>query len=317
MADHQPNAFFGKQLPLICVSAQHGKRDTVLLLHNAHSVLRILLPSLRMSADEAALLSMSTNQAALLLQLAADAQVTAYVAAASLTLMVFECLLSLPREVDLVWSRQKSLVKWLYIWNRYFSLVITCFCTAVYVRPTPSNRDSTAQVQGTSATIIVGTVDLILLLRIWILCNRSRRILLCITTLTVNNLNEFVHVGFITGCYSPDVPKYFAIFPAPSFIVSCTMFIVTLRNCRRRIAASRPHDTHPIVKIFLRDGVVWFLVIALINPPQIALWAWGRPSLIQVLMIAYSIIGARVLLNMMEIAAQGGDSTLGCLDQID
>lgn len=272
-------------------------------------------------------MSVPDNQADLLLQLAGDAQLTAYVAVAALTLVGFDWLISLEREVEMVWKRPKSLAKCLYLWNRYFALAMTCFCTSVYLRPTPSDLSCfiSQQVQGTGATIIVGTVDVILLLRIWILCQRSRWMLytllamiiaevttmLSITTCTVNSLTEYVHVGFIRGCYSSnELPKYFAIFPVPSLVVSSSMFYVTLRTCHRRITASRPYNTQEIAVRFLRDGVLWFLAVVLVNPPQIALWAWGRPSLIQVLMMpsfaAYSIVGARVLLNMMEIAAEGG-----------
>ncbi|KAJ7769455.1 hypothetical protein B0H16DRAFT_1517888 [Mycena metata] len=269
-------------------------------------------------------MSSLADELKLLLQLAADAKITSYVAAASLALAMFEWFISLGREVELVWTRPKSLVRWLYVWNRYFSLAMISFCTSVYLRPTPSDRSCfiSQQIQGTSATIIIGTVDFILLLRIWILCGRSDRIsyvllgliiaeitaMLCITTLTVNNLTEFVHFDFITGCYSPNVPKYFAAYPVPSLIVSFSMFCITLRICLRRLAASRRFNTQSILVVFLRDGVVWFLVITLINPPQIGLWGWGRPTLIQVLMMpsltAYSVIGGRVLLNMMEIATE-------------
>jgi len=230
----------------------------------------------------------------------------------------------------MVWLRRKSLVKWLYIWNRYFTLAMITFCTSVFLRPTPSDASCfiSQQVQGVSSTIIVCTADVILLLRIWILCERSMRtllyvllpmiivelgVMLTITTLTINHLREFIHVGFIKGCYSPDVPRYFTAYPVPSLIVSCSMFCVTVRICQRRIAASRPYHTESIAVAFLRDGVLWFLVVALINPPQIALWAWGRTTLIGVLMMpslaAYSIIGGRVLLNMMEIAAEGACDT--------
>ncbi|KAJ7463874.1 hypothetical protein B0H11DRAFT_2240819 [Mycena galericulata] len=199
------------------------------------------------------------------------------------------------------------------------------------------------QIQGTGATIIVGTVDIILLLRVWILYERSTRLMytllamiiaevttmLSITTCAVNGLNEYVHVGFIVGCYasqgldrafdlnskltswtiSTEVPRYFSIFPVPSLIVSFSMFCLTVHNCQRRIAVSRPYHTHSIVVVFLRDGVLWFLAVVVVNPPQIFMWAFGRASLIQLLMMpsfaAYSVVGARVLLNMMEIAAEG------------
>ncbi|KAJ6523834.1 hypothetical protein B0H19DRAFT_1276766 [Mycena capillaripes] len=300
---------------------------------------------------------MSADQAKLLLQLALDSRTTEYCAVASLTLVLFEWLISMRREVDLVWTRRKSLVKWLYVsymesifflghdiilylWYTFPDAVIHVFNPppqSTYAKHHRMRGSSSSfhdikmclqlsscfrsqQVQGTSATIIIGTVDVILLLR----CNMDPLraiatsvktaefvVMLCITTTTVNNLTEFVHVGFVKGCYSPDVPKYFAAYPIPSLIVSCLMFCVTVRICYRRIAVSRLYNTQSIAMVFLRDGVLWFLVIVLINPPQIALWGWGRPSLIQVLMMpslaAYSIVGARVLLNMMAIAA-GSDT---------
>ncbi|KAJ7489627.1 hypothetical protein B0H11DRAFT_1059223 [Mycena galericulata] len=142
---------------------------------------------------------LSDIQADQLLRLAVDAQITAYVAVAASTILVFDCLVCLDREVEMVWKRPKSLVKWLYIWNRYFALSMTCFCTSVYLRRMPSNllcvnlnlRDFSLNaditmfgscfifqhIQGTGATIIVGTVDIILLLRVWILYERSTRML--------------------------------------------------------------------------------------------------------------------------------------------
>ncbi|KAJ7121569.1 hypothetical protein C8R44DRAFT_786470 [Mycena epipterygia] len=240
------------------------------------------------------------------LQLAIDSQITQYAAVASVTIMAFDCLISLRREVEMVWRRPKSLVKWLYVSHEVFGRSV---CTSVYLRQTPSDKTLMSRcfiyqrVQGTSATIIIGTVDIILLLRVWILCERSRRIMyvllgmiteklcsricqlnrcrLCVTTIAVDTL---------TGCYAQDVPRYFSVFPIPSFIVSCSMFFVTVRNCIRRIAVSRPYITHSIAMVFLRDGIVWFLVISLLAPPQIALWAWGRQTLIQLLMMWVPLI---------------------------
>ncbi|KAJ7723494.1 hypothetical protein DFH07DRAFT_971507 [Mycena maculata] len=301
---------------------------------------------------------MSQEQAELL-QLAVDAQITAYVAGmlvpigsqlpslthfttvASLTLVVFDCLISLRREVEMVWKRPKALAKWLYVtmesvlWYLSDMLLHSRLRATNTVRSdvrsdlsilakTPDNHTREAVSYPNNATIIVGTVDVILLLRIWILCNRSRPVMyillamiiaeittmLSITTSVVNGLREYVHVGFVTGCYAHAIPRYFSVFPIPSLVVSFSMFCVTVQNCQRRIAASRPYNTHAIAAVFLRDGVVWFLAVVLVNPPQIVLWAVGPPSLVQVLMMpsfaAYSIVGARVLLNMMELAAEGG-----------
>ncbi|KAF8166289.1 hypothetical protein K438DRAFT_1984335 [Mycena galopus ATCC 62051] len=272
---------------------------------------------------------MAQNKAQQLLELAADSQITQFAAGpinfifsvisldllrsvASLTILAFDCVISLQREVEMVWKRSKSPVKWLYVG-------LNSFASRFNYQP-----ELQIWMQGTSATIMLCTTDIILLLRIWILCDRSRRIvymfllmiivefgtMLGIITATVNSVREYVHVEFIKGCYAQGtVPSYFSAFPVPSFIVSCAMLIVTVRNCQRRIAVSRPYNTHSIAMVFLRDGLLWFLVSALLAPPQIVLFALGRPTLLQVLMLpsfaGFSIIGARVLLNMMEVAAEG------------
>ncbi|KAJ7436792.1 hypothetical protein B0H11DRAFT_2206898 [Mycena galericulata] len=303
---------------------------------------------------------LSDIQADQLLRLAVDAQITTYVAVAASTILVFDCLVCLDREVEMVWKRPKSLVKWLYIWNRYFALSMTWSTFGECLR-------ICQQIQGTGATIIVGTVDIILLLRVWILYERSTRMLytllamiigereilsaqplvrvltipvlvkaevatmLYISISTVNNLTEYVHVGFIGGCYASQgadrafdsngdnfldhlcrSSQIFPIFPVPSLLVSFSMLCLTIHNCQRRITVSRSYHTHSIAVVFLRDGVLWFLAVYIpwqsSTPPQIFLWALGRASLFQVLMMpsfaTYSVVGARVLLNMMEIAAE-------------
>jgi hypothetical protein len=54
------------------------------------------------------------------------------------------------------------------------------------------------------------------------------------------------------------------------------MFIVTVQNCRRRIAVSRSYSTHSIAMFFLRDGVLWFLVSA--REPFSAYLISSRPT---------------------------------------
>ncbi|KAF8181664.1 hypothetical protein K438DRAFT_1178863 [Mycena galopus ATCC 62051] len=83
---------------------------------------------------------MAQNKAQQLLELAADSQITQFAAVASLTILAFDCVISLQREVEMVWKRSKSPVKWLYIWNRYFTLAMTSFFTSVVLRQTPSNE---------------------------------------------------------------------------------------------------------------------------------------------------------------------------------
>ncbi|KAJ6612550.1 hypothetical protein B0H10DRAFT_2052091 [Mycena sp. CBHHK59/15] len=128
-----------------------------------------------------------------------------------------------------------------------------------------------------------------------------------VSIFTITNANKYVHVGpLIRGCYSLTVPKFFTLYPVPSLVVTFTMFIMTVHNCKTRLGI-RYHSRNamPIVNLFLRDGIYWFLAVVAVNPPQIILWAVARPTLTELLIIpsivVYSIIGSRVLLNIMEI----------------
>ncbi|KAJ7101375.1 hypothetical protein B0H15DRAFT_410140 [Mycena belliarum] len=176
------------------------------------------------------------------------------------------------------------------------------------------------QFEGISATLVVATIDLILLMRVWVLFGKSRRLLyflvptmtaeiammLFIAIMSNNHANRNVHIGpILPGCYSTTVPRYIAFYPVPSLVVTSIMSLMTLYNCAKRLAPRWRGFSMPIVELFLRDGIYWFIAVLAINPPQLIIWAAARPTLTEVLIIpgsvVYSIIGSRVLLNIMEI----------------
>ncbi|KAJ7488126.1 hypothetical protein FB451DRAFT_1226488 [Mycena latifolia] len=173
-----------------------------------------------------------------------------------------------------------------------------------------------------SSTVIITTIDIILILRVWILFGKSRRLLyilismmlveLCIMFLiAVLNTRPvpFVHIGAILpGCYALRAPSFLTFYAVPSLILTSVMFVMTVYNCTTRLGfrlnfSSR--NTMPLIHLFLRDGIFWFLAVVAVNPPQLIVWAVGRPTLGELLIIpatvVYSIIGSRVLLNIKEI----------------
>ncbi|KAJ7488117.1 hypothetical protein FB451DRAFT_1553607 [Mycena latifolia] len=272
-----------------------------------------------------------------LLLLIKDGKTTSYFAVAALALLIYDHILSLDHEIEFIWKRRKSLASCVYLWNRYWTLIITCINTSVVLREITSDK-----FEGVSSTLIIATVDLILLVRVWILFAKSRRMLyilvplmLCasqflssvpmltetdaveigimffIASFTIIHSNQYVHIGSILpGCYSTTVPKYFTLYPAPSLVVTFTMFVMTVYNCKTRLGLTfSSRNTMPLVNLFLRDGIYWFLAVVAVNPPQIIIWAVARQTLTEILIIpsivVYSIIGSRVLLNIMEIMTRG------------
>ncbi|KAJ7271250.1 hypothetical protein C8J57DRAFT_1508203 [Mycena rebaudengoi] len=198
-----------------------------------------------------------------LLQVASDGKLTSYFAVAALTFLIYDHLLSFDLEIQFIWMRPKSLACYLYIWNRYLTLAITCVSTCVEI-----------------VTMFFIIID------------------------TILESSHYVHAGpLIKGCYSLAVPSIFAFYPVPSLIVTFAMFVMTLYNYRSRRGVSFTSRNLSLADLFLRDGIYWFLAVVG-SPPQIIMCVFVRQSLKGLLIIpsivAYSIVGSRVLLNIME-----------------
>ncbi|KAJ7246749.1 hypothetical protein C8J57DRAFT_1724762, partial [Mycena rebaudengoi] len=114
-----------------------------------------------------------------LLQVASDGKLTSYFAVAALTFLIYDHLLSFDLEIRFVWMRPKSWACCIYIWNRYFTLAIICISTSVFLWEVKSDKVCFIYtlMQSVGATLIVVTVDIILLLRVWILFKKSRLLL--------------------------------------------------------------------------------------------------------------------------------------------
>ncbi|KAJ7362337.1 hypothetical protein DFH08DRAFT_840737 [Mycena albidolilacea] len=267
----------------------------------------------------------------MIFRLAVDAQTTSFMAVTFFALLVFDYFITLDKEVAVIWSnRRPSMARYIYIINRYFSLLVLGVCASVYLKH--ANDDDLCQLYArlryASSTIIIATVDFILMLRVWVLFGKSRKLLFFIVPwilieiaamilvgeLTVQRDSTYLHYDFIGGCYSLDgLPPYFSLFALPSLVLGFSMFCLTVWNCHAKLEISfsqiLDHDVKrswmPIATLFFRDGVYWFVAVVAVNPVQMLLWQVAPITLSQVLMVpsmvVYSIIGSRVLLNMMDL----------------
>ncbi|KAJ7624248.1 hypothetical protein DFH06DRAFT_1481594 [Mycena polygramma] len=226
----------------------------------------------------------------LLFRLAVDAQTTALISFAFFVLLVYDYLTTLDKEVEFIWSNPKpSLARYIYIWNRYFSLVVS------------------------GVWILFGKAKkLLFFIAPWLIVEAA--VMLVVGELAVQKATTNIFVPFVTGCYSlGGLPPYFFVFALPSLVLGFVMFCLTVYNChvRLEVSFSRIHDVRqswmPIATLFLRDGIYWFVAVIAVNPVQILLWQLAPVTLSQVLMVpstvVYSIIGSRVLLNLMDLVS--------------
>ncbi|KAJ7289275.1 hypothetical protein C8J57DRAFT_1277203 [Mycena rebaudengoi] len=255
----------------------------------------------------------------------ADAQLTNYLAVAAISILVADYLSTVNQEINFVWRKPWSFPNVLYLWNRYIPLITVIACMTFMFSEIKSDNvcRSFIVAEGLVSTVLIGSFDFMLTLRVWILYGKSRRMawmlfpllvvemgfMLVILLLPATYLSDFVHAGpILPGCYftTPAMRgPYFSFFAVPPLVVTFIMFILTVYQCSKTLLTAKGISM-PFMTLFLRDGVMWFLVVFAVAGAQMIIWAKGRATLTQVLILPsltlYSMVSSRVLLNIKALA---------------
>ncbi|KAJ7459405.1 hypothetical protein B0H11DRAFT_2059458 [Mycena galericulata] len=261
-----------------------------------------------------------------------DARLTNYLAASAIAILLADYFTAVNEELDFVWKKRWSIPSILYLWNRYITIIAVISFAAFMFQEIQSNKVCTLFIvaEGLVSTLLVVSFDLMLIMRVWILYGKTRRMsyilfpmllvemvsMLVILLLPATYLSDFVHLGpALPGCYfTTPVMRgtYFAFYALPPMLVTFTMFIMTVYKCSKILHADKTVEM-PLVTLFLRDGIVWFFVVFGIDGAQMIIWATGRATLTQVLIIPslvlYSLVSSRVLLNTKSLSAASGDGS--------
>ncbi|KAJ7068843.1 hypothetical protein C8F01DRAFT_1337481 [Mycena amicta] len=171
-------------------------------------------------------------------------------------------------------------------------------------RPIVSNQAATSFsmcAQSVILSVVVVSADLVLVARVWILYRRSRILLwillplvavelvgiLVVSLLQVGPLQEYIHAGkdhslraATLSTSIPAVPRLFVAYSIPPMVVAFVMFVMTLYKCATTMVIMGPGRT-PLIAMFLRDGVVWFIIVLACCVMEFVIWSRARPSLLQ------------------------------------
>ncbi|KAJ7649853.1 hypothetical protein FB45DRAFT_886190 [Roridomyces roridus] len=262
-------------------------------------------------------------QEAALFQLIADSQTTNYLAAAAITLVM---------KIEYVWKSRLSL--WSVLYTRYATLTLLDFKThelspfSVMFRPMSTSKVCNTRCQTllmsevVSSTMMIISVDCVLVLRVWILLGRAKMFpfimiplllgrccsviyMYLLTVLQSKGRSYFVDVGrFLNGCYALEVPRVLTFYPIAPFLMSLLMFSMTVYKCGEHIRyLMRVRDkTEPMsmITLFLRDGV--FLFLWLVVLPQRQLFPALNLIPFEHLHRIPAVLAARILLNIKDLA---------------
>ncbi|KAJ7662633.1 hypothetical protein DFH06DRAFT_356470 [Mycena polygramma] len=243
---------------------------------------------------------------------------------ASLCVLIYDHIARIPEEVELMWKSRWGVAKIIYLWNRYFSAIVVRVPYYQSLRPQLTALQSCIgwlQVQGSSSTVLIATVDFVLMLRVWILYRRPRWmvwvfaflgisevvVMIVVDIFAFRQMRDYVHLGsIIKGCYAYNVPRFLTFYAAAPLIVTLIMFVMTLYKCVLTLYRM-DHRVMPLWKLFLRDGVVWFILVFAAGGSELLIWTMRRETLKQVLLVpalvVYSGVSSRTLLNIKQIMA--------------
>ncbi|KAJ7153047.1 hypothetical protein C8R43DRAFT_1002756 [Mycena crocata] len=255
----------------------------------------------------------------------ADARLTNYLAVSAMTILSADYFATMNQEVDFVWRKRWSIPSFLYLWNRYIALITVIACAMFMLREVQSDNVCRFFIvaEGLISTILVVSFDTMLTMRVWVLYGKTRLMawvlfpmllgelgsMLVILLLPATYLNGFVHFGpVLPGCYfTTPVMRgpYFALYAVPPLLVTFIMFILTVYKCSKTLRMDKSVEM-PLVKLFLRDGIIWFLIVFAVDGAQMIIWAMGRATLTQILivpcLVLYSLVSSRVLLNTKSLS---------------
>ncbi|KAE9395171.1 hypothetical protein BT96DRAFT_885839 [Gymnopus androsaceus JB14] len=193
------------------------------------------------------------------------------------TLAVWDWLACLPAELERVWRREWSLVKFLYLWNRYYGLL--CFSLNLWL----FNGDFTVNACKSLHYIIAATCmwvtlgsEAILAIRTYAFLSKQRSIGIPLVLLLLGETAYLLYVaiagvhqtalvyGTVGLCTASDAPGKHIVM---GFWLCPVVFdlICTGLTGMKAIQLKRLGVKSNIVKTFVREGLLYFVAIAVIN----------------------------------------------------
>ncbi|KAK7049319.1 hypothetical protein VNI00_005920 [Paramarasmius palmivorus] len=194
------------------------------------------------------------------------------------TLAVWDWLVCLRLEWRHIWKREWGLVKILYIWTRYYGLL--CFALNLWL----FNANFTVQQCETLHYLIAATCmwvtlgsEAILAVRTYAFLGKQPVIGIVLATLLVGETGFLLYVAIVgvhqtpqvfpeAPCTASDAPGKHIVsgfWLAPlCYDLICTFLTVYKAFRLKSIGVSAQH---PIMKIFLREGIGYFIAVASVN----------------------------------------------------
>lgn len=209
-----------------------------------------------------------------------------------ISILVYDHLLTLDREVKHIWALPKARSAWLFLPNRYFFLFASLPLTVTNFMTGLNNQKTCLALLGLRQLALLinqGMVCILLSLRVYALYGGSRRIAVTLTSsLLIMAIGIFCSVlltkrlapyNFVHGCHAGipwDRAVRLVIAWESLFAYDLLLFCLTAAKTWQ---TRRRHGNVPILRLVFRDGLAYFAIIALTNGVNIMTYWLSGPFL--------------------------------------
>ncbi|KAF8578068.1 hypothetical protein K439DRAFT_1639172 [Ramaria rubella] len=260
---------------------------------------------------------------AALIQAAVHLQASKYFLVAAFAMLVYDIAITLGDEVERIWKQPWTGATFLYAVNRYVTLfqrpiIVTAFTSPAWSRNL-SACEHFVRFEGGSTLGLVATVasTVIMMLRVYAVWHRNRRVLIVLILFWVAQVAfSGMALGFsmrvplppiLAGCILTGVNNLFSPFWIMPLITDSVVFGLTLWRTMRYSKATR---SMPLLKLFVRDGALYFLCISSANLLNVILFLVCRHDIGDLLVMAQTnffsqiitcVMVSRLVLNLRNV----------------
>ncbi|KDQ58695.1 hypothetical protein JAAARDRAFT_34537 [Jaapia argillacea MUCL 33604] len=250
--------------------------------------------------------------------------------------VVYDHLITIDQEVELIWRRRWTLPKFMFLTIRYSSDLIVCYNVATFLNEgnlANKSRFIGFTVQGWCSLVPFGASQVIAQLRVLAIYENSRKvtyfllvgffaqIIAICTILTLATLHVQVSDQPVPGlriCAAIYEPHYFFWFWIPICMFEFILFAFALwKGVSLLIGSKDEWSRNSLSYIIFRDNVSYFFVVLMACLANTVVWGTLSPASWEISegfsSAAYSIMGARLMLNLREAYYQPISYAVGTL----
>ncbi|KAI0742353.1 hypothetical protein C8Q80DRAFT_1221001 [Daedaleopsis nitida] len=256
----------------------------------------------------------------------ANSRDLSYSEVACVTVLTWDVMVMLSEEVELVWMRRAwTPAKVMYFVSRYLPWLVQLALLAINVNGTTGLMFTPGQcaiwqvVQGVLLQVVVTTVDVILVTRVYALFSRNNMLLTVLGALFFAEVLALCYIlGVVTPrltytdeCYVTSSPAIFQYYWIISLMFETVLFVLTI--AKFLTACRQGWGMGPIMQQFVADGTWAYALIFVAMLINMMLYKYVHSTLTGIcytwLLVVLSFAGSRLVLNPRRSSASYDIST--------